>query len=39
MTRDDYEAIQVEDPVEHPFYLPGFCDAINYTIPFVFEGC
>jgi hypothetical protein len=38
ITQDAYEVIQAEQ-VEHPFYLPDFCDAINYTLPFVFEEC
>ena len=38
ITQDAYEVIQAEQ-VEHPFFLPDFCDAINYTLPFVFEEC
>lgn len=38
ITQDAYEVIQAEQ-VDHPFYLPDFCDAINYTLPFVFEEC
>ena len=36
ITQEAYEVIQAEQ-VDHPFYLPDFCDAINYTLPFVFE--
>lgn len=38
ITQEAYEVIQAEQ-VDHPFYLPDFCDAINYTLPFVFEEC
>ena len=36
ITQETYEVIQAEQ-VDHPFFLPDLCDAINYTIPFVFE--
>ena len=38
ITQENYEVIQA-DQVEHPFFLPDLCDAINYTLPFVFEEC